>query len=224
MARMGASGVVSGWWASIGASRMAHLEPLPLPGGDAATQNPGALPSPTSTRCWGRRASPRALLPERGGADPTADRAPFEYTADLLDGPAFRRGQRAVGVCEKATYEAQAAIELEQVTTLRGGTIDLYPFGIEESEGTWIVRLGPLFETLLEELERGQPVGRSRCASTRRLRRWSRRAAAACVRRRGSPPWRERRGLSEPPADAADAAALAGRGIRGAAAPSGALQ
>jgi hydrogenase maturation protein HypF len=142
-----------------GFRRMAHLEPLPLPGGDAATQNPWRIAVAYLHTLLGPESIPAGrFCPSEAGLIRQQLEHHLNTPLTSSMGRLFDAVSALLGVCEKATYEAQAAIELEQVATLRGGTIDLYPFGIEESEGTWSVRLGPLFEALLEELERGQPV------------------------------------------------------------------
>jgi len=55
------------------------------------------------------------------------------------------------------SYEAQAAIELEQVAGCRLQVAG-YPWDVERLDGQWVVRLRPLFEALLTELERGTAV------------------------------------------------------------------
>ena len=62
-------------------------------------------------------------------------------------------------VCQIATYEAQAAIELEQVAGAGWQADSLpYPFDIEAVDGVHVVRVAALFEALLGDIERGIPT------------------------------------------------------------------
>ena len=136
-----------------GLHRAVHLEPLPLPGGDAATRHPwriavaylNALVAPEefpAEVCFAGLCSGEASLIrqqiEKGLNVPqtTSMGRLFDAVSVLL------------GVCREISYEAQAAIELEQIAH---GAQDWrpYPFTVEGD----VVRLGPLFHALLDALE-----------------------------------------------------------------------
>jgi len=157
-----------------GFERVGHLEYLPLPGGEAAIRNPYRiaagylmalglplipLPSPSFPLPLSSLSSAELTLirqqVERGLNTPLTSSA----------GRLFDAVSALLGVCQRVTYEAQAAIELEQVASCPGllawtGKLQVasYPRDVNRLDGKWVVRLRPLFEALLAELGRGRAV------------------------------------------------------------------
>lgn len=143
-----------------GFRRAAHLEYLPLPGGDAAIRRPWRIAAAYVYTLLGAEAVPPALAPP--------SQAPLLYrqierrvntplTSSM--GRLFDAVSALLGVCTEATYEAQAAIELEHVAAPVGqDAISPYPFRLEKTDGVWAVRLEPLLNALLEDMRRGAPV------------------------------------------------------------------
>jgi hydrogenase maturation protein HypF len=143
-----------------GFRRVAHLEYLPLPGGDAAIRQPWRIAAAYVYALLGTEAAPEALIP--------AGQATFLYrqierrvntplTSSM--GRLFDAVSALLGVCTEATYEAQPAIELEQVAAPVGrDAIPTYPFGLEKADGVWLVRLRPLLSALLDQARRGTPA------------------------------------------------------------------
>ena len=138
------------------ATRAAHLEYLPLPGGDAAVRNPYRWPGLPARRCLAKR-SPDAA-PSRPAVDARMEvdvirrqverglNTPLTSSA----GPALRRRRGAAGRAARASsYEAQAAIELE----MRHGRprtgepgMPPYPFDFLTTRGRGcVVELRPAF-------------------------------------------------------------------------------
>jgi hydrogenase maturation protein HypF len=67
-----------------------------------------------------------------------------------------------LGVCAQASYEAQAAIELEMVAQARPSDRpqsegDRYPFRIETEENGYVIRLGELLAALTNDAGAGLP-------------------------------------------------------------------
>jgi len=145
-------------------TRIAHLEYVPMPGGEAAVREPWRmavgylathfgnglleLPLPFATRL--DRGSDRVLLRmiERGINSPLTSSC----------GRLFDAVAALVGIRDRVTYEAQAAIELE-ATIAPGGGEPAYPFAIAPREEGWVIGTRPLFEALLADLQRGAPTG-----------------------------------------------------------------
>lgn len=138
-----------------GFERAAHLRPIRLPGGDAATRkpvrialayalaagvDPEGLPfmaalSPAEARTIG-------IQMERGVNAP--------YTSSM--GRLFDAVSALAGVCQTATYEGQAAIELEALIAPDEG--DAYRFGLGER-----IDPAPVIQAAAADVKRGVPAG-----------------------------------------------------------------
>ena len=142
--------------------RRGHLQYLPLPGGDAATRNPYRIALAYLYRCLGEIPA----LPFLAAVPPEE----IQVVRKMLDqgintpltsscGRLFDAVSALLGVCLQASYEAQAAIELEMSVgdVLREG-LQPYPFSIETDGGAHVVRLEPLMAALVRDLQSGVPV------------------------------------------------------------------
>jgi len=143
-----------------GLERVAHLEYLPLPGGDAAIRNPwriavaylhtllGPEAFPAGVFCPSDALTVRQQVTHRLNTPPTSSMGRlFDAVSALLD------------VRQVATYEAQAAIELEQIVGTEWQADSLpYPFDVETVDSAHVVRVAVLFDALLGDIERGIPV------------------------------------------------------------------
>jgi len=132
---------------AAGATRFASLEPMPLPGGDAATRQvwrtalgwlhrSGA--SPEGLECLRQPQSAQVLeLLDKG-----VGTAESSSCGRLFDAVASICGLR-----HEARYEGQAAIELMQAA--RGQLADTpYSFGIERRDGRWQMLVSPIIRDI----------------------------------------------------------------------------
>jgi hydrogenase maturation protein HypF len=151
-----------------GFRRIAHLEYLPLPGGDAAIHNPwriavaylhALLPSedyPCGMFCSGDAMMVRQQVEHKINTP---------YTSSM--GRLFDAVSALLGICEKTSYEAQAAIELQQRAqrytlspAYNADKLRPYPFSIDTTALVKQLRVAELFEALLSEIEHQVPVGK----------------------------------------------------------------
>jgi len=147
-----------------GYRRAAHLEYLPLPGGDAATRNPWRIAVSYLYTLLGEFPQ----LPFLDGVDA----AELDLLRQQLDrrlncpltssmGRLFDAVSALLGVCGRTSYEAQAAIELEMVASGQVGESaksEGYPFRIEVIGDHMAVRLRELFAALVADLQAEVPV------------------------------------------------------------------
>ena len=154
-----------------GFQRAAHLQNLPLPGGDSAIRKPYRIALAYWQALLGEHPLPAALarIPE---AERTAIaamvtrgiNAPLTSSAGRL----FDAVSALLGICQEASYEAQAAIELEAMAQRPWHDAEPYPLAIEEYEGVqswgqvrpWVMLtreldLRPLFEALAYDVAAG---------------------------------------------------------------------
>lgn len=140
-----------------GFTRLGHLAPVPLPGGDAAVREPWRMALAWLDRSLGREAATRL------GSDWDA-RAPAVLS--LLNarstpvttsvGRLFDAVAAVLGVRLRITYEAQAAVELEALARAadpRGGARS-YPFELDGG----VLDPAPMFAALVRDRARGVPV------------------------------------------------------------------
>jgi hydrogenase maturation protein HypF len=145
--------------------RAGHLEYLPMPGGETAIRNPYRLAIAYHYALTGRLSS---LWLEAGATEEELsvirrqiDRG-INCPQTSAGGRLFDAVSALLGVRERITYEAQAAIELEMVAGMEnpGPTSDeAYPFSIDDLGGVKVVRLRQLWEGLLADQEDGRAVG-----------------------------------------------------------------
>jgi hydrogenase maturation protein HypF len=140
-----------------GFERMAHLEYLPLPGGDTAIRKP-----------WRIAAGYAAVL----GLD--IDDLPFLRLVDQQEltivrqqveknlnapltssmGRLFDAVSVLAGVRNEVTYEAQAAIELETLSKPALSSAKPYPFIVDESDGKIVIGLADLLSEVIADARR----------------------------------------------------------------------
>jgi hydrogenase maturation protein HypF len=171
-----------------GFRRVAHLEYLPMPGGEAAIRNPYRLAIGYLYALTGQLPSDVRYPP----LEPSVDEEELRIIQRQIDrgincpqtsagGRLFDAVSALLGIRERATYEAQAAIELEmaaqssnlksQISNRKSRISNLksqisnpaYPFDIEQVDDggsrASVIRLRKLFEALLADRRSGASVG-----------------------------------------------------------------
>jgi len=146
-----------------GFERMAHLEYLPLPGGDAAIRKPWriaagyafALDLDINDLPFYREVDPQELTIVRQQVEKGLY-APLTSSMGRL----FDAVAALAGVRNEVTYEAQAAIELEALSRAERSTSTPYPFVIEDTENGLIIRLKVLLAAVAQDVRGGISAGR----------------------------------------------------------------
>jgi hydrogenase maturation protein HypF len=146
-----------------GMDRVAHLEALPMPGGDAAVRNPWRLAFAYGYALTGQvrsmdGISQRELDVVRRQIDRGLNTPLTTAMGRLFDAVAAQ-----IGLRRHVTYEAQAAIELEMLATRWGRAQSspapdkLYPYEFEQSNGVRVIRVASLLEAIDQDLQDGHP-------------------------------------------------------------------
>jgi len=140
-------------------TRVGHLRPVYLPGGDAAIKRPartalahlhqaGVEVSDALAPIQAMDATERRVLAQmittRSNCTPTTSMGRlFDAVSSMLD------------VCQNADYEGQAAIELEALAERAGPTNPEVGFTLTEEDGTLIADPAPLILHIVESLRSG---------------------------------------------------------------------
>jgi hydrogenase maturation protein HypF len=144
--------------------RVAHFDYVRMPGGAVAIHEPWRmavsylarhfgdafldLPIPFVQQLDRRRVEVLRRMIERGVNSPLTSSC----------GRLFDAVAALVGIRQRVTYEAQAAIELEMAIEPSGEDV-AYPFALAPDGGGWRIDTRPLFAALIEDLRKGLAVG-----------------------------------------------------------------
>ena len=156
-----------------GFKRVAWLEPLPLPGGDAGIRNPGRIAFAYLFHLFGE-VPPLPFLLGLDPAEKKTVRAQVEKGINLSLTSSLGRLFDAVaalsGGCIRASYEAQAAIEMEMVCeeTELSYPYDLRPRthpvswgdvkGLPDIDTSYEIVLKPMLASVVEEVHAGKSL------------------------------------------------------------------
>lgn len=139
--------------------RAAHLEYLPMPGGEAAIRNPYRLALGYVYALTGQ--IPPLPYPIDAQEQVIIQQIDKNINCPLTSagGRLFDAVSALIGLCPRTSYEGQAAIEMEMASgkwKAEGGKwkVESYPFEIENA-GCAIIRLRPLFEAILADMQSG---------------------------------------------------------------------
>ncbi|MCA2001957.1 MAG: carbamoyltransferase HypF, partial [Chloroflexi bacterium] len=156
----------------IGFERIAHLEYLPLPGGDSAIRKPWktavgyahALGLEISDLPFMQALDPQAVNVLRLQADKKLNTVNTSSLGRLFDAVAA-----LVGVRTEVSYEAQAAIELEALSKRYAGGAEPYPYRLENRN----LLLGDLLAAVIADVRAGAPPGLIGARFHRTVAAWS---------------------------------------------------
>ena len=165
------------------ARRVAHLRPFPLPGGEAAIREPrraalGVLAAAELPREAAAAWFAPAELAVLEAALARRVNAPITTSVGRL----FDAVAALVGLRGRSRFEAEAAMELEQVALDEPLEVEPYPIALAEGAAL-VVDWAPLVVALLADRRAGTPVARIAARFHASLAE----AAAAVVRRAGVP-------------------------------------
>lgn len=138
--------------------RFAHLEYLPLPGGDAATRNPWRI-AVGYAEALDLDIEGLSFLStiEAQAVDVVRMQVRKKLNAPQTSsmGRLFDAAASLVGIRNEVTYEAQAAMELEVLSKPALIEANPYPFDIEDG----IMRVGNLFGRVIDDIRKDERVG-----------------------------------------------------------------
>lgn len=142
--------------------RFAHLEYLPLPGGDAATRAPWRIAAGYA-HTLGINVED---LPFLQNIDKQALRILRQQIDKKLNSPLtssmgrlFDAVASFIGIRNEITYEAQAAIEMEVLSKPFISVAKPYPYVMEETSGGKMIRLKELLSAIVQDVRASESVG-----------------------------------------------------------------
>ena len=142
--------------------RFAHLEYLPLPGGDSAIRHPWRI-AVGYAHALGIEIDD---LPFLQNIDKQAIKIVRQQVEKRLNAPLtssmgrlFDAVASLIGIRSDVTYEAQAAIELEALSKPFLLTANAHSYSIEETQNGINIRLGDLLNAVVQDVRKNRPAG-----------------------------------------------------------------
>ncbi len=153
-----------------GFKRVGYLQPMPQPGGDAASKRPARMAYVYLKAAFGRQAELMAVELMPGFAQEEMNivgsllartvNCPFTSSMGRL----FDAASALLGVCHMNTYHAQAPMELEALASEEPDETGWYPVETSRDEaGAWVVHGADIVIGIVNDLRRG--VEPSICAA-----------------------------------------------------------
>lgn len=143
--------------------RVAHLDYVPMPGGEQAIREPWRMAVGFLTHHFGRDFL-KWRIPFVQSLDPSKTNVLLRMIAQEVNTPKtsscgrlFDAVSALVGIRSAVNYEAQAAIELE-MSMGDAAADDGYPVGLIDRSGTWIIDTKPTFEAIVSDLQAEIPT------------------------------------------------------------------
>lgn len=137
--------------------RVAHLEYLPLPGGDTSTRNPWRI-AVGYAEALGLSVDDLHFLKsiEPSFVDIVRKQVQKKLNAPETSsmGRLFDAVAALTGIRNEVTYEAQAAMELEVLSKSALNAACPYPFEIEDD----VIRLGELLKVVIDDVRKNEPA------------------------------------------------------------------
>jgi len=137
--------------------RVAHFKTYPLPGGDKAVEEPWRMAMSVLTAEGLGDAARRQFPAWRCQLVQKMAMVGFHSPLTSSAGRLFDAVAAILGLCDVATYEAQAAIRLESVADRT--TTGAYPFTVRTNQTPWVLDLGPTVRAILDERDHGIAAG-----------------------------------------------------------------
>ena len=146
--------------------RAAHLAPLPLVGGDAATLRPGRTAAGYLLHLFEDHGLDRApavtadMRPEERTVIAQQAKSGLNAPATSSMGRLFDAVAAIAGVCQRISYEGQAAVELEMQAhqyDLRARSCP-YRFEVRREGGRYVIDPTPVLESILSDVSHSKPT------------------------------------------------------------------
>ncbi len=152
-----------------GFRRIAHLRPFRLPGGEAAVREPRRSAFGLLHECFGKKVLEWEWLPSVAALNADEQRLFGQMCARGVNAPVTTSAGRLfdgvaslLGLCQKSSFEGEAAMALEFAANGQSGKP--YSFSLSVADGeVLVVDWQPLLEELLTDISRREPVGQ--CAA-----------------------------------------------------------